>query len=244
MAFLKNTLLIFSYILLGYATLNGQTEEVEIKVYSFEEGLTHRNVFKIAQDREGFIWIATINGLNKFDGHNFLQYSSNNPEYNIPYDYVSDMAIDKENLIWMANPNYLTVLDPFNNEVKKIKADTTSAVYDQPRTFNCLTFDGDGTILLNTHLSETGESFIQNISDQGLLKDLIACNGTYAKRGLIERGGYYYLSYEENQLVKVDASGKIIKTFDFPSTVNGKESNAWINAIQLTERWQDMGLAK
>jgi len=126
---LQNTILILLVSLFASLASHGQEVDVEIKVYGFEEGLSHRNVFKIAQDPQGFIWIATINGLNKFDGHDILQYSSNDPEYNIPYDYISDMVIDQNNLIWMSNPNYLTILDPFENEVRKIKADSSSAVY-------------------------------------------------------------------------------------------------------------------
>ncbi|MFT5165486.1 MAG: class 3 adenylate cyclase/ligand-binding sensor domain-containing protein [Saprospiraceae bacterium] len=231
----KRSLLIFLLLLFGLLSLNGQDKEIEIKVYSFEEGLTHRNVFKIAQDQEGFIWIATINGLNKFDGHNVLQYSSNNPEYTIPYDYVSDMVIDKDSLIWMSNPNYITVLDPFKNEVIKIQTDSTSAVFDQPRNFSSLTFDANGKILLNTYLDETGESAIQHLSDNGLLEDVMLCKGTYAKRGVIEKNGFYYLAYKENQVIKTDKAGALIKTFDFPELVKGTPSSAWVDYIQLTQ---------
>ncbi len=232
---LRHYLLICSFIFIGIICLKGQNEDIEIKVYGFEEGLTHRNVFKISQDPQGFIWIATINGLNKFDGHSILQYSSNNLEYNIPYDYVSDMVIDQDSLIWMSNPNYLTMLNPFTNEVKKIKAESSSAVYDQPRTFNSLAFDESGKIILNTQLNETGASFFQTLSDKKTLIDVVDGKGTYAKRAVAQSGGFYYLSYNENQVIKIDQNGQTVKTYDFPRQVKGAASIAWVNYLQCTK---------
>ena len=38
---------------------------------SVDEGLAQLDVHAILQDRQGFIWIATQDGLNRFDGHEF-----------------------------------------------------------------------------------------------------------------------------------------------------------------------------
>lgn len=48
--------------LLAIGTTLAQNDQFQIKVYEFEDGLSHRNVFKVQQDALGFIWIATING--------------------------------------------------------------------------------------------------------------------------------------------------------------------------------------
>ena len=42
--------ILFFFILLIPLDTLAQKEEIEIKVYGFEEGLSHRNVFKIQQD--------------------------------------------------------------------------------------------------------------------------------------------------------------------------------------------------
>lgn len=39
-----------------------------------EQGLSSQNVWSINQDKYGFIWIATVNGLNRYDGHTIKQY--------------------------------------------------------------------------------------------------------------------------------------------------------------------------
>jgi ligand-binding sensor domain-containing protein len=47
-----------------------------------EQGLSNPNVWSINQDKYGFIWIATVNGLNRYDGHSIRQYfhKANDPQ--------------------------------------------------------------------------------------------------------------------------------------------------------------------
>ncbi len=43
---------------------------------SIEEGLSHNSVYCLLQDRYGYIWVGTQNGLNKYDGYSFSVYRS------------------------------------------------------------------------------------------------------------------------------------------------------------------------
>ena len=42
--------------------------------YASSDGLASSTVYQIIQDRDGFIWFATANGLSKFDGKQFTTY--------------------------------------------------------------------------------------------------------------------------------------------------------------------------
>ena len=42
-----------------------------------EEGLSQSTVFDVLQDRTGFMWIATQDGLNQFDGYRFRIFKHN-----------------------------------------------------------------------------------------------------------------------------------------------------------------------
>jgi ligand-binding sensor domain-containing protein len=41
---------------------------------SIEQGLSESRVDHMLQDRRGFIWIGTLNGLNRYDGYRFKTY--------------------------------------------------------------------------------------------------------------------------------------------------------------------------
>ena len=49
---------------------------LSVSHYSIQEGLSQNTVQSIIQDNEGYIWLATWNGLEKFDGYRFKNYKS------------------------------------------------------------------------------------------------------------------------------------------------------------------------
>ncbi|PID28449.1 MAG: hypothetical protein CSB55_04640 [Candidatus Cloacimonadota bacterium] len=50
-------------------------QQLPIKNYSVADGLLEDSVFQISQDDKGYIWIQTDNGISKFDGENFTNYT-------------------------------------------------------------------------------------------------------------------------------------------------------------------------
>ncbi|MFK7980695.1 MAG: triple tyrosine motif-containing protein [Saprospiraceae bacterium] len=72
--------------------VNGQTANLKIKNYFLEDGLSHRLVTRVEKDEAGFLWLATPNGLNRFDGYNFLHFASGeNSDYAISGDYIGEI---------------------------------------------------------------------------------------------------------------------------------------------------------
>ncbi len=54
----------------------GQKATYSIQHYSVEDGLSQGTVMSILQDKEGYMWFGTWDGLNKFDGYTFTTYKS------------------------------------------------------------------------------------------------------------------------------------------------------------------------
>lgn len=85
MMFLHKTaaaLLLFSVIFLleaggSLATAQDQAK-YGLRHYTDEDGLPQNSVRSICRDAEGFIWMATENGLTRFDGSNFFVYNTEN----------------------------------------------------------------------------------------------------------------------------------------------------------------------
>lgn len=48
--------------------ISGETRDIMVKQLGTEEGLSHHTANAIYQDEFGFIWIGTMDGLNRFDG--------------------------------------------------------------------------------------------------------------------------------------------------------------------------------
>lgn len=73
------------------------SEHLDIK-----DGLSNNYIMDIIQDKQGFIWIATESGLNRFDGRNFTVFTKKNSD--LVSNELNTMLYDKdENSIWIGS---------------------------------------------------------------------------------------------------------------------------------------------
>ena len=97
----KKLLLLF---LIFHSVLFGQEYLTEINSYSVEDGLSSRFIFDIHQDTQGFLWIATKNGLNRFDGSNFTVFNSKNSD--LPHDEYLEIFEDVNGILWPTSKDH------------------------------------------------------------------------------------------------------------------------------------------
>lgn len=92
----------------------GQSEFI-FKTLSTNDGLSQSSILCMLQDREGFIWIGTFNGLNKYDGYNFKVFV-NDPmdSSSISENVITSIAEDDSGNIWLGTFN--GVLNKFNKK--------------------------------------------------------------------------------------------------------------------------------
>ena len=67
-------LLTFLALFVPAAGLLAQSHRLSFTHLSLEEGLSQASVYAVLQDRKGFLWIATQDGLNRYDGYSFEVY--------------------------------------------------------------------------------------------------------------------------------------------------------------------------
>lgn len=71
--------------------------------YQMEDGLCDEFVFSVYEDSFGFMWFCTSNGLDRFDGHEFVHYSSTALEktHRINSNFVKRVVEDKHKHLWI-----------------------------------------------------------------------------------------------------------------------------------------------
>jgi ligand-binding sensor domain-containing protein len=84
-----------------------QTVYKNTLIYSQKQGLSSPNIHKIIQDKYGFIWIATQDGLNRFDGREFIRYNLGLPTKKQLFSSdVRDIILSENgDFIWAINNN-------------------------------------------------------------------------------------------------------------------------------------------
>ena len=70
--------------------------------YSSEDGLSHNYISQILQDRDGYIWISTWYGLNRFDGNRFVNYTVQPGDYsNLSHNRILSLSEDANGYLWV-----------------------------------------------------------------------------------------------------------------------------------------------
>src|SRR5437868_6678413 len=118
--------LFFCILLLVACHCFSQTTQTIL--YTTKDGLPSNSVYRTILDNRGFLWIATENGLAKFDGKNFKSYTT---AQGLQDNEITDIFIDSNQTIWVtpfrkAPAYYNPVTDRFENddtdpELKKIE---------------------------------------------------------------------------------------------------------------------------
>jgi ligand-binding sensor domain-containing protein len=67
---------LISLFMLTGALLTSAHEHYVVQHYSIKDGLSQNTVMSILQDKQGFMWFGTWDGLNRFDGYTFTTYKA------------------------------------------------------------------------------------------------------------------------------------------------------------------------
>ena len=96
-------------ILIGCTLLLGVVQHVDAQLFqatrshlSAEDGLVSNAVSGIYQDDLGYLWIATWNGLSRYDGYHFYNYRTGNASrIDNLHNRILDLVIDQSQNVWM-----------------------------------------------------------------------------------------------------------------------------------------------
>ncbi len=220
-------------------SIQAQTHDFSFQIYGFEEGLTHRNVTKIQQDTSGFIWLATVNGLNKFDGYGFIHYTADAKVNSISKNYIADMHISPDNRIWLSHPNQISILEPFNSKQTKVALSPAAQRGKELTGYNLSSVKGG--IVTAAFEQSTGNSKLLFINKNGETRPLVDLPGKYSQHPILQVGDTLYVGAVENELWQFGINNqtnsfsfsekKVLQNFSF----EGKEASfSRISDMQLT----------
>jgi ligand-binding sensor domain-containing protein len=148
-------LLALSVLFFGRA----DAERLPIKTYTTADGLARNSVYRIVQDSRGFIWFCTAEGLSRFDGYRFANYTEAN---GLPGRAVNDMLETSSGQYLIATNRGLCRLNPPGVSTGKAGPsqsgifDSEFATYDGAdsapgrKSINTLFQDRNGTIWCGT----------------------------------------------------------------------------------------------
>ncbi|MCW8849048.1 MAG: hypothetical protein OQJ81_03640, partial [Melioribacteraceae bacterium] len=126
----------------------GQT--INFNQITVENGLSNNDVNTLLQDKYGFIWFGTDDGLNRYDGYNFKVFRHAPEDTNsISDNSIWALAEDKKGNLWIGTKaGYLNKYDPFSESFKywKLESDFT-----EENSVKAIFEDKKGNIWIGTY---------------------------------------------------------------------------------------------
>ena len=111
--------------------------------------MSNDRVRSIVKEKNGFVWIGTENGLNRFDGTKIKIYNKQNS--GLSSNDVADLLIDKKGRIWIATyGGGLNLYHPFSDKFVSYKNILNNKTSIPSNELNTLFEDSKGTIWVGT----------------------------------------------------------------------------------------------
>ncbi len=116
---------------------------------TLRQGLAANFATGITQDKDGFIWISTVNGLTRFDGRNCRNFTrqAGNPR-SLSHRVVRSVYTAKNGVLWVGTQVGLNRYDPATQRFQRFMFDTLASA--DSRHFRTITETPDGQLWCGT----------------------------------------------------------------------------------------------
>ncbi len=172
---MRKYILIFLFCLSALYQVDAQIPSYVFHSLSIKDGLSEATVRSIMEDRKGFMWFGTEDGLNKYDGYIFTVYKNTvNDSFSISSNNIKCIYTDSKGNLWIGTRHGLNLYDPlldryynFNNAeypaLKYIKGDIEVVIEDKKGCLWALS-STDGLFRISS-LQDKPERFHYRVDD-------------------------------------------------------------------------------
>ncbi len=124
--------------------------EIRFERISVEDGLSQSSIVSIVQDQYGYLWIATLDGLNRYNGKEFRIYRKEANNLNSLYsNQVRGLLLDSKQNLWITFRDAIAQYDPLTDNF--INYPISLPKESSPLVINDIDFVDQSTALLTTN---------------------------------------------------------------------------------------------
>ncbi|MDR7130347.1 signal transduction histidine kinase/ligand-binding sensor domain-containing protein/CheY-like chemotaxis protein [Algoriphagus sp. 4150] len=201
-----------------------------------ENGLSNNYINHIEQDSLGFIWIATIDGLNRYDGHDFHIYrkSNLNPHTGPAANYIEHLEIGEDQKLLLATYKGVSEYDPKVDSFSHFKGSAQNSIS------YIINHQNDRQIIANY---EGGVAITKGDSVVAFFlhspKDPNSLSSSRISSLSLQGDSVLWVGHFDKGLDKIELKTKTVKTIahtnpTFPETINSlytdETGNLWVGS--------------
>ncbi|MEM8907152.1 MAG: two-component regulator propeller domain-containing protein [Bacteroidota bacterium] len=205
------------------SSLCGLTQEYQPYVtnYGVKDGLYHREVNAIFQDRDGLMWLGTKFGLNRFDGYEFKWWTKD--EAGNEFNNINRIAQDEEGLLWlfMGAPggaiDTIVLLHPYSGQVQSLeeKFGERLPFYMSDLSNKALALE-DGTLFFG---HKTKKQLLRYRSEEGFVWIPLNDFEVFEPKAYSVQQTIWGIA-DDHKVVEVDQEGRVLQAYVHPSELD------------------------
>ena len=116
---------LFKVLLVLVFPFSGTGQAVSFSHINTSNGLSENNVHSLAVDKNGFLWMGTVDGLNVYDGYSVTTYKKEDKPQ-MASNFVIHLTCDSRNRIWLGTSDGITWIDEKRNFHRVILNDSVT----------------------------------------------------------------------------------------------------------------------
>ncbi|BDS13437.1 hybrid sensor histidine kinase/response regulator transcription factor [Aureispira anguillae] len=236
---INRQILILLFLLTCFTNLLAQTYLFDAQNITSQHGLSNLMTSAVFHDQQGFLWIGTKYGLNRYDGYTFQQYTAekNGLSYN---QNIRKIQIDTAGNLWLfysyvSNGEFVTTVDIFNPITQKAVPFDQYFNHNTPFStteFSYLNIDDPKNRIWLTN--KKGAIFLYQ---NGIFRKVFEKKGANFKYLSIDSGGDIWLGTKQ-QLYRISFSGKLLETVQLPHSISGlwsgEQDKIWLTTTDFS----------
>ncbi|MBN1271089.1 MAG: GHKL domain-containing protein [Candidatus Aminicenantes bacterium] len=222
------------FLLFMHVPSAAQKGSIRFHHLTIEDGLSQNSVFCILQDKKGFLWFGTQDGLNKYDGYEFtvLTHELSDPN-SLSDSWITCLLEDNKGNIWVGTKQGLNVIDQKTSNITRFFHDPQNPQSLSHSYIECLAVDTKNKIWVGTQKGlngyEPGPGTFQHF-DNGSKPAKILRNG-FVKSICSDRTGRIWVGVDNEGIILLDQQGIISQSFRHDPLVSQSLSNDIVNSI-------------
>jgi len=176
---------IFRFICFFYLlSLTAYSQDYLVKFLDISQGLSNNSVTSIYQDKTGYIWFGSNDGLNRYDGYEFKTFRNKiNDTNTISANFVFCIDGDKKGNVWVGTANGGSVIDPQTGNITQLSIDKAKNIIRDENVREIKQFEGNNMLvgceksglIVYENLSLTGTQIPLFINGKGIKKYYVTC---------------------------------------------------------------------
>jgi signal transduction histidine kinase/ligand-binding sensor domain-containing protein/DNA-binding response OmpR family regulator len=220
-----NRVVFIIILLVCFTSVAQDSKQISFRELTVAQGLSQNSVVSIAQDSTGYMWFATQDGLNKYDGRNFTFFNKQFEDVTKPtFSKLGKIYVDRNDDLWIISN--AGILEKFNKKTQRFKTlnrfSNTSIIFqDTNKDFYIGTY-GNGLHKIDHQTKDTTQLF-KNENNKLNIYDIIEVNNAcYITTSSA------ILKLQNSELKKVKTEDNIT---NFSSVVVSKDQTMWLGSF-------------